>query len=189
MIGNTETVTMRNPWLILLVCIAVPETTADEPSPTAALSVQSDTKWNGRRVEDDAALLHVMVPASPKPDLIPMSVTLGNRGQATFHGGASGYLLDCKLTLMSADGIKVPYTNQGKNLFSDNSHGGQHVTVQYAPGTYHHWQYNLSKAFGPLGPGSYRLDLEAKLWFGDRTDHKSLKVVVLKAKQLDFEIR
>src|SRR5688572_6687059 len=80
------------------------------PSNSPKTVAESDVQWNIMRVAHENARLHVLIPESVTSDKIPLTVIMQHRGSAKpdFQVGETGYLLDCKMTVIGDDGKPVP---------------------------------------------------------------------------------
>ena len=148
----------------------------------------SETQWNARRVESDGAMLIVLVQNKSWGGSIPLTIVLTNRGNSSFRAGETGYLLDCKITIATENGIVVPYTTTGTNIFGDGERS-QYARRLYEPGKTHTWDINLAKFLQPLKPGKYFMTLETKIEFGGAQTGEPTKVVTISAKQIELNVQ
>jgi len=153
----------------------------------APVSSESNIQWNARRVEHGGAVLHVLVPDSVSSDTIPLSVMLDNRGHEVFQVGETGYLLDCKVSVIGDDGNPISYSNEGASLFVNGEHS-QYGLLRFSQGRTRHWQYDVAQALEPMKPGTYALTLDARIQFPDPDTNKFLAPVTISAKEISFTI-
>ena len=156
----------------------------DDGSESAASNVQ----WHARRVEHRGAVLHVLVPETVvASNAVPLNVMLKNGGKGTFQVGETGYLLDCKVSVVDDGGKPVAYSSMGTALFADGDFS-QYAKLRFLPGRIRHWQYDIAQAFESFKPGRYRLTLTAKLQFQDPDANEFLAPVTVTAKQIPFTV-
>lgn len=136
------------------------------PSDESERRAANDRKWTARRIEENGAVLRLMVPESSPSNDIPLNLVLQHKGEGRFLAGATGYVLDCVITLTSKDGKAIPYTSLGRCTIDGTPlDGGQYSRGLFTRGQLRSWEFNLATAFEPLKKGEYVLELEATLLF------------------------